>query len=322
VPLRPTVHHAKASQPRLADAFHLSQAMTRKRIRRAVRLHHIQDRGRELRKHQRVADQLHRRTIDDDHVKRLFQRLEHLGKTLALAVEHHAGARQLDALELGVIGQVGGRLVVEVAHKARTMMLADDRLDAWRQVVLARKLEPGDTVSVEYRRGSDTRTTKIVARDLSSGKMGRKFRVEVPDMPGMSGGGDLSDLPMLPDGPAGFSMIFGGEPGGLALTELNPDLGEYFGAKEGVLVLKTPRDSTLALKAGDVILAIDGRTPTSAAHAQRILRSYDAGETAKLEILRKQKKLTVLWKVPEGEWKRRGPGGGPRKVELEKVERS
>jgi len=58
---------------------------------------------------------------------------------------------------------------------------------------------------------------------------------------------------------------------------------------------------------GDVILTIDGRTPTSEAHARRILGSYDGGETAKLDILRKQKKLTVSWKLPEreGKWKTR-----------------
>jgi S1-C subfamily serine protease len=102
------------------------------------------------------------------------------------------------------------------------------------------------------------------------------------------------------------------------LADINPELGEYFGAKEGVLVLSTPRDTTLPLKAGDVIVSIDGRTPTSEAHARRILGSYDGGETAKLEILRRQKKLTVSWKVPERDWKWREP----RRVEKRKVERS
>ncbi len=44
--------------------------------------------------------------------------LEHFREALALAVEHDAGARQLQALELGVIGQVGDRLVVEIDHVA------------------------------------------------------------------------------------------------------------------------------------------------------------------------------------------------------------
>ena len=42
--------------------------------------------------------------------------LEYLRKALALAVEHHARAGQLEALELVVIGQVGERLVVEIDH--------------------------------------------------------------------------------------------------------------------------------------------------------------------------------------------------------------
>ena len=44
--------------------------------------------------------------------------LEHLGETLALAVEHHAGTGQLEALELAVVRQVGDRLVVEIDHAA------------------------------------------------------------------------------------------------------------------------------------------------------------------------------------------------------------
>ena len=82
---------------------------------------------------------------------------------------------------------------------------------------------------------------------------------------------------------------------------LNPDLGEYFGAREGVLVVRASEDSTLPLKGGDVILAIGGRKPTSPMHAMRILRSYDTGETVSLEVLRKQKRVTLSWKVPESE---------------------
>jgi S1-C subfamily serine protease len=100
---------------------------------------------------------------------------------------------------------------------------------------------------------------------------------------------------------------------GLQLVELNPELGEYFGTKEGVLVVHSPADSTLALKGGDVILAIDGRSAQSASRAMRILRSYDAGEKAKLDVMRQKKRITVTWTVPERKerkerWHRRAPG--------------
>ena len=196
----------------------------------------------------------------------------------------------------------------------------EDSGPAEKLVELARKLRPGDTVSVEYRRGADTRTTQIVARDLEGRSGRRAFSMVLPRIPGLEGDGDMG--PMVRGGPPGFQMFLDGAPGGLELTELNPDLGEYFGAKEGVLVLKAPRDSTMPLKAGDVILSIDGRVPTSAAHAERILRSYDPGETAKIEILRKQKKLTVSWKTPDRDREWHWRNGPPGAVNRDRIERS
>ncbi len=85
------------------------------------------------------------------------------------------------------------------------------------------------------------------------------------------------------------------------IVSLNPDLGSYFGATDGVLVVKSSADSALPLKGGDVILTIGGRKPTSPSHAMRILRSYEAGETVSIDVMRKQKRMTVSWKVPENE---------------------
>jgi len=96
-------------------------------------------------------------------------------------------------------------------------------------------------------------------------------------------------------------LSFGTPWGDLELVNLNPDLGEYFGTKEGVLVVKAPGDSSLPVRSGDVILSIAGRKPTSPSHAMRILHSYEAGETVSLDIVRKQKRMTVTWKVPTRE---------------------
>lgn len=178
-----------------------------------------------------------------------------------------------------------------------------------RLVELAGKLEPGDTVDVEYRRGGDSRKAKIVAADLGGPSLARGFRFEMPDMHEMQlGPGEMPRI-MLDNGPGG-AQVFMRRADGLDLAELSPDLGEYFGTKEGILVLKVNDDGT-DLRAGDVILSIDGRVPTSEAHARRILGSYDAGETAKLEIMRKQRKQTLTWKAPERErefqWKSPAP---------------
>jgi S1-C subfamily serine protease len=153
-------------------------------------------------------------------------------------------------------------------------------------VDLARKLEPGDTVQLEYRRGNDSKKASLVTEDLGS-----SFRFEMPEPHAML-------MPRMPE----MNFEFFESPwGDLRFVSLNPDLGEYFGTKEGVLVVKAPVDSSLPLKSGDVILSIGGRKPASPEHAMRILRSYDKGETVSIEIMRKQKRLTVAWKVPSRE---------------------
>src|SRR5437016_2392951 len=154
-------------------------------------------------------------------------------------------------------------------------------------VQLARKLEPGDTVQIEYRRGSDTKKATLVAEDLG-------WMPNVRVMPGMPSMPDMPDM-------RHFEFSFGMPWGDLELVSLNPDLGEYFGTKEGVLVVKAPADSSLPLKGGDVITSIGGRKPANPSHAMRILRSYEKGETVSIEILRKQKRMTVAWKVPARE---------------------
>ena len=159
-------------------------------------------------------------------------------------------------------------------------------------VELAHALEPGDTVQIEYRRGGDTKKVALVAEDL-----GGSFQMEMPDIP-MPNFHVAPGMPGMP-GMGGWELSFGSPWGDLELVNLNPDLGEYFGTKEGVLVVKAPGDSSLPVHSGDVILSIAGRKPTSPSHAMRILHSYEAGETVSLEIVRKQKRMTVTWKVPE-----------------------
>jgi S1-C subfamily serine protease len=165
-----------------------------------------------------------------------------------------------------------------------------------RLVELAGKLEPGDTAKVEYRRESANRSATLVAEDLG-------FRVWT------RGSEDMRQLRELPRmmGPAFEGMgdhfnffMGGGAAGDLELADMNAGLGQYFGTSEGALVLDAPSDSTIPLKAGDVILSIDGRAPKSAGHARRILGSYEGGETVRAEIMRQKKKVTVTWAAPKG----------------------
>jgi len=85
----------------------------------------------------------------------------------------------------------------------------------------------------------------------------------------------------------------------MELATLTPRLGSYFGADKGVLVVRAPAGGSLKLEDGDVILAIDGRQPTSGSHATRILGSYQPGEKITLRIVRQHKTLDLEATLPE-----------------------
>ncbi len=194
-------------------------------------------------------------------------------------------------------GLKAGDIITRFNGTALGGVAAEDNEDSgpgMKLIELARELDPGDTVQVDYRRGNDAKKATLVAEDLGMGRL-------MGDMSGQME--HLNELmPKMRVGPGNdFEFAFGSPWGGIELVKLNPDLGDYFGTREGVLVVSAPEDSSLALKGGDVITAIGGRKPASPTQAMRILRSYDAGETVTIDVLRKQKRVTVSWKVPENE---------------------
>lgn len=82
---------------------------------------------------------------------------------------------------------------------------------------------------------------------------------------------------------------------GVEFVDLNPELATYFDASdEGVLVTEVAAESTLGLRAGDVLLALDGREVRNADHARRILGSYELDEEVRLRILREGREIEVL----------------------------
>jgi S1-C subfamily serine protease len=174
-------------------------------------------------------------------------------------------------------------------------------LPGLRLIELAARLEPNDTVPVEYRRGKDRRTASVVTADEPELAFGPGQRFEFRTRPGPPGvrmpvGGLMERFEM--SGP--HWEFFSGSPlGRLELAPLNPDLGRYFGAEEGVLVISAPQDSALGLRGGDVVLAVDGREPSNPSHLLRILRSYESGETFKLDIMRNRKRETVTSRIGE-----------------------
>lgn len=175
----------------------------------------------------------------------------------------------------------------------------DDQSEPGAKLIdLASHLKQGDTVKLEYRRGGETKTASVVARRLSdsfgySYSFGDgapfTFRKFTPGEGAMDPGAFLRS----------FAFTIGEPWLDMETATVGPELGEYFGTTKGLLVLRAPRDSSLSLKAGDVILTADGRDVTSASQLYRVLRSYDPGETVKLDVMRQKRRITVTAKVPE-----------------------
>jgi S1-C subfamily serine protease len=179
-----------------------------------------------------------------------------------------------------------------------------ESLPGLRLIELAARLQPNDTISIEYRRGKERKTVSVVTADEPD----VLFQAAPP------GGRTFAFRQMGPEGPRPMAMpfedqierrvggpmfLYGSPLADLELAPLNPDLGRYFGASEGVLVVSVPKDSTLGLKGGDVVLAVDGRKPATPSHLLRILRSYEKGESFKIDVLRNHKRETLTARLGE-----------------------
>lgn len=219
--------------------------------------------------------------------------------TQANAASDRLGAR-IEGVTPGAPAERAGIKAGDIITKFNGTALGGVRGDAtdesgpgMKLLELARALEPGDTVRLEYRRGDDTKTATIVAQDLGS----QGFSMTLPRV------APVPDMQLLVPELDGFRGALSIGPysawSGVEFVTVDRDLGEYFGVTEGLLVVKVRGDSGMPLRAGDVILGIDGRKPTSPSHALRILRSYDTGESVKLDVQRKQRRQTVTWTVPE-----------------------
>lgn len=174
--------------------------------------------------------------------------------------------------------------------------------------------KPGDEVKLTYLRGKDERTATVKTEALSQ----RVFMRRLGGLDGMMPHTpELPGLPEMPRRPFMFDVILE-RVGDMELVSITPDLGEYFGVKEGLLVVRAPENEAFKLKDGDVIMKIGGRTPEDPGHAMRILRSYQGGENLELEIVRQKKRQTLKIEMPERElgmhWKGRGPEGEEREI--------
>jgi len=116
--------------------------------------------------------------------------------------------------------------------------------------------------------------------------------VEIPEMPSMDFGGEMTLLP-------------GGRPRlGIDAEDIGGQLGSFFGAPEGEGILVRSVNSgspaeKAGLKAGDVITSFNGDRVRSLGDLRQKLASQTEAKTAKIGVLRNKTEVTLTVELPE-----------------------
>jgi S1-C subfamily serine protease len=213
------------------------------------------------------------------------------------------GARLDEVVPDGPADRAGlrsGDIITKANSESLARIGRRDTSPGSKLIEIKDELEVGDTLHVEYLRGTETRTTAIVLDELESSAWSLRAAVEprVLVAPRIAGGESRVTV-RVPEvitewGGWGFGSWLDVE-----LVTLDEDLGQYFGTAEGLLVIRGSEEGELDLKSGDVILDIDGRKPASQSHLLRIMRSYEAGEDMNIQIMRNRTRQTVTVTVPD-----------------------
>jgi serine protease Do len=94
---------------------------------------------------------------------------------------------------------------------------------------------------------------------------------------------------------------------GISVETLSPQLAEYFGTKDGVLVKSVQDNSTaskIGIRAGDVITSVNGSAIDDATELRRRLQALKDGEEVTIGVVRDKKAQTLKGKL-EGTARRR-----------------
>ena len=95
---------------------------------------------------------------------------------------------------------------------------------------------------------------------------------------------------------------------GVTVQELSPQLADYFGVDDGVLVSSIDEESVAAaagLQAGDVITSVDGRVVEDSTSLRRRLSAVDPGEEVSIGVTRAGRELELTATLAEDRGRRR-----------------
>jgi serine protease Do len=124
-----------------------------------------------------------------------------------------------------------------------------------------------------------------------------KFHFEMPSMPAMP---NIPDM----DIPVSVVVVHSALRSGLMVENLTPQLGDFFGAKEGHGVLvrsveKGSRADKAGFRAGDVIVRVDKDPVHDSSDFSHSLQSHRGGGPVTIGIIRDKREQNITLSIPE-----------------------
>ena len=162
---------------------------------------------------------------------------------------------------------------------------------------MIRETPPGRAVTLGISRDGQPMTIKAQLADrkktLAFGPKVKDFKFVMPPMPPMS------DI----DVPVSIVVVHSSTRSGLMVENLTPQLGDFFGAKNGQGVLvrsveKGSRAEKAGFRAGDVIVRVNGETVNDTGDFTHALRGRK-DNPVNVNIIRDKKEQTLTLTLPE-----------------------
>jgi serine protease Do len=171
------------------------------------------------------------------------------------------------------------------------------------------EIPAGRQISIGVSRGGQPLTFKaqLAARKRGFAMAwppGNNFSVNVPPIP------PVPPMPAMPemDWPVSIVVVHSSTRSGLMVENLTPQLGDFFGVKNGQGILvrsveKGSRAERAGFRAGDVIVRVNGQTIGDSGDFSHVLNSHKENAAA-VTVLRDKKEVTITLTLPE-----HGPSG-------------
>jgi serine protease Do len=174
---------------------------------------------------------------------------------------------------------------------------------------MIREIPSGRLVTLGISRDGQSMTLKAQLADrkktFAMAGPGKAFRFNMPALPAILAMPAMPATPFVPemDLPVSIVVVHSSARSGLMVENLTPQLGDFFGAKNGKGVLvrsveKGSRAEQAGFRAGDVIVKVNGESISDSGDFTHAMHGRK-GSTVTVSIIREKKEQNLTLTVPE-----------------------